>query len=296
MDLRKIENSIDVDAMQNSRVAMIGGAVNLSYCLARCGLGGISLVDFDYVSATNPARQDFNSTDIARRKVEVMAENLLRINSEIEVESYVKDYCSGSSEEYGRLFGDMDLLIHATDFFPAQARGNVEAVRLQKPAMWIGLYQGGRAGEIIYYVPGLTPACYRCICSTRYQAFSKGGASVSSAGGTIFDLHLVDAVAGHIAVGILTRGADNRYGRLVDMLGNRNLLQVKNDPDYRLGDKDIFRQYLGNDPSNFSFTTICLAMERDTNCPDCSYLHRQDTHNGNNLPDYEADSAQQNLA
>jgi hypothetical protein len=109
-------------------------------------------------------------------------------------------------------------------------------------------------------------------------------------------MHLLDAIAGHLDVGILTRGADNRYGRLVDKLGNRNLLQVKNDPDYRLGDKDIFRQYLGNDPSNFSFTTICLAMERDTNCPDCSYLHRRDTHNSNNLPDYEADSAQQNLA
>lgn len=39
------------------------------------------------------------------------------------------------------------------------------------PAMWIGLYQGGRAGD------------------------------------TIFDLHLLDAIAGQIAVGILTRGA-----------------------------------------------------------------------------------------
>ena len=66
MDFRRINSSIDVDAMKNSRVAMIGGAVDLSYGLARCGLGGISLVDFDYVSATNPARLDFNSTDIAR--------------------------------------------------------------------------------------------------------------------------------------------------------------------------------------------------------------------------------------
>ena len=291
MDFQKINRSIDVEAMQSSRVAMIGGAVGLSYDLARCGLGGISLVDFDYVSATNPARQDFNSTDIARRKVEVVAENLLRINPEIEVECHVMDYCSISCEEYDRLFGDMDLLIHATDFFPPQARGNVEAVRLQKPAMWIGLYQGGRAGEIIYYVPGLTPACYRCICSSRYQAFSRGGASVSSAGGTIFDLHLVDAIAGHNVVGILTRGADNRYGRLIDKLGNRNLLQVKNDPDWTLGDKDVFRQYLGDQPANFSFTTIALPMERDSNCPDCSHLYRQDNDNSNLLTGYETDSS-----
>ena len=275
MDFIRIDQSIDVNVMQNSHVTMIGGAVGLSYDLARSGLGAITLVDYDHVSATNPARQDFNSTDIARRKVEVNAENLLRINPDIEVEYHVMDYCSISCEEHDRLFGDTDLFIFATDFFPAQARGNVEAVRLQKPAMWIGLYQGGRAGEIIYYVPGLTPACYRCICSSRYQAFSCGGASVSSSGGTIFDMHFVDAIAGHIDVGILTRGADNRYGRLINKLGNRNLLQAKNDPDWTLGDKDIFRQYLGDHPANFSFTTIALPMERDPNCPDCSALYAQ---------------------
>jgi len=275
MDFSRINSSIDVDAMQNSRVAMIGGAVGLSYGLARCGLGSISLVDFDYVSATNPARQDFNSTDIARHKVEVVAENLLRINPEMEIDCHVMDYCSISCEEYDRLFGDMDLLIHATDFFPAQARGNVEAVRLQKPAMWIGLYQGGRAGEIIYYVPGLTPACYRCICGSRYNEFNKGGASVSSDGGTIFDLHLVDSIAGQISLGILNRGADNRYGSLIDQLGNRNLLQVKNDPNYTLNGKDIFKQYLGDNPANFAFTTITLQMDREPNCPDCAHLNQQ---------------------
>ncbi len=290
MDFRRINPSIDADAMQNSHVTMVGGAVGLSYDLARSGLGAISLVDYDYVSATNPARQDFNSTDIARRKVEVIAENLIRINPEIEVDCHVIDYCSISCEEHDRLFGDTDLFIFATDFFPAQARGNVEAIRMQKPAMWIGIYQGGRAAEIIYHVPGLTPACYRCICSSRYQAFSRGGASVSSNGGTIFDLHLVDAIAGHIAVGILTRGANNRYGKLIDKLGNRNLLQVKIDPDWRLGEKDIFRQYLGDHPANFSFTTIALPMEREKDCPDCAHLWRQDNANNSEIAQYEDDS------
>jgi hypothetical protein len=31
----------------------------------------------------------------------------------------------------------------------------------------------------------------------------------------MLDLRLVDAVAGQVSVGILTRGADNRMGRLV---------------------------------------------------------------------------------
>ncbi len=275
MDYLRIRSSVDVLRMQQSHVMLIGGAVGLTYDLARCGLGAVSIVDIDRISASNPARQDFNSIDVARYKVDAIAENLKKINPEIEVESYVLDFCSISPEELERLFGHTDLLIYATDFFPAQARGNIEALRLNKPAIWIGLYQGGLAGEIIYYVPGVTPACYRCICGSRYNAFNKGGASVSSDGGTIFDLHLVDSIAGHISLGILNRGSDNRYGTLIEQLGNRNLLQVKNDPNYTLNGKDIFKQYLGDNPANFSFTTIALPMDRELDCPDCARLHRE---------------------
>jgi len=96
---------------------------------------------------------------------------------------------------------------------------------------------------------------------------------VPSTGGIIFDLHLVDAIAGQLALGIVTAGADNRMGRLIRQLGNRNLLQVKMDPDYRLNGKDIFSQYLGNHPANFSFTTIAFrrcrcddSARRSTGC------------------------------
>ena len=275
MDYTRISSSMDIAMMQDSHVTVVGGAVGLAYNLARCGLGSISLVDFDRVSAGNPARQDFYSTDIARYKVDAVAENLKRINPEIETEGHVLDFCAISPEEMERLFGHTDLFIFATDYFPAQARGNIVALRLDKPAIWIGLYSRGLAGEIIYYVPGVTPACYRCICGSRYTAFHQGGASISSDGGNIFDLHLVDAIAGHIGVGSLNRGADNRYGALIDQLGNRNLLQVKIDPGYRLNGKDIFRQYLGDHPANFSFTTIALPREMEPDCPDCACLTRE---------------------
>jgi len=273
MTFDRITPTINVNAMQQSHVVVVGGAYGLACDLARCGVGMVSLVDYDRVSDSNPARQDLYSTDRGRHKVEAVAACLRRINPEIEVECHVRDYCEISAEEHETLFGDRDLSIYGTDFFPAQARGNVEATRSGTPALWIGLYKGGRAGEIVYYVPGVTQACYRCICSSRYQAFASGATNVESTGGTILDLHLVDAIAGQIAVAILTRGAGNRMGRLIDQLGNRNLLQVKMDPEYRLAGRDIFAQYLGNHPANFSFTTIALPMERDENCPGCSHRH-----------------------
>jgi len=270
VDFSRISPSVDVQALQHSHVTVVGGAYNLSNDLVRCGIGGISLVDFDTVSPSNIPRQDFSTMDIARHKVEVTAERLLKTNPEVEVETHILNYCALSEEEHDRLFGHTNLFIFATDFFPAQARGNREATRLQIPALFIGLYSGGRAAEIVFWYPGVTPACYRCICSSRYQGFAQGQGNISSTGGTIFDLRIADAIAGPIALGLLTPGADNRMGKLIAQLGNRNLLQTKIDPEYTLNGKDIFRQYLGDNPANFSFTTIALPMERDLNCPDCS--------------------------
>ena len=270
MNFNRIAPTIDVETMQQSSVTIIGGAYGLAKDLVHSGLGAVILDDFDRIDASNPARQDFYSTDMGRYKVEATAEMLRKINPEVQVEYHMHDYCALSRQEHDNLFAHTDLFVFATDFFPAQARGNLEALRLGIPAIWIGMYRAGRAGEIVFYIPGKTNACFRCICGKRYQAFQVGKATVPSVGGTILDLHLVDAIVGQIAVGILTDGAENRMGKLPDQLGNRNFMQVKIDPDYRLGGKDIFGQYLGNNPANFSFTTIALPMERDENCPDCS--------------------------
>jgi molybdopterin/thiamine biosynthesis adenylyltransferase len=280
MNFDRIRPTVDVDRMQQSHVTVVGGAYGLVHDLVRCGLGAVTYIDFDRVDATNPARQDFNATELGQFKAEAIAASLKRINPDVEVECLIRDFCDLSEDEIDMHVGHSDLLIMATDAFVAQARGNREAMRLRKAALWIGLYREGRAGEIVYHVPGITAACYRCICGSRYQAFtaqaSRGADAthIPSTGGTILDLHLVDAVAGQIAVGILTAGADNRMGRLIGQLGKRNLLQVKSDPMYRLGDKDIFSQYLGNSPANFSFTTIALPMEPERDCPDCAAFRR----------------------
>lgn len=280
MNFDRIRSTVDVDRMQQCHATIIGGAYGLTQDLVRCGLGSLTYVDFDRIDASNPARQDFNMADVGQHKAEALAAALARINPEVEVNYLLRDFCDIGRDEFDLQFGHTDLFIFATDFFPAQARGNVEALRLNKPALWIGMYRAGRAGEIVYHVPGVTPACYRCICANRYRAFTSQATGttdpthIPSTGGTIFDLHLVDAIAGQIAVGILTAGADNRYGRLIQQLGNRNFLQVKIDPEYRLGERDIFGEYLGNHPASFSFSTIALPMEPELDCPDCAHLRR----------------------
>src|SRR5207249_2199483 len=95
-------------------------------------------------------------------------------------------------------FGDADLLLLAADRFEAQARGNQAALLLGKPAVWVGLYRGGLAGEVIFWHPDLA-ACYRCLCEKRYAAHEAAGAGSSSldppsTGTTVFDVQFLDSI------------------------------------------------------------------------------------------------------
>lgn len=270
----RIGTTIDVGRMGNCHAGLVGGTNGLAADLVRSGLGRITLMDPQRFEISNLQRQDVLAADAERRnfKTHACAGLVRSINPDVHVETHETDLCALADADIDRIFGPCDVLIFGTDSFAAQARANQIALRLGKPAVWIGLYTGGRAGEIVFHIPGVTPACYRCICSARYRAHSSGVSDkTSSQGGTILDLRLVDAIAGQIAVGALTRGADNRFGKLIDQLGNRNLLQVKIDPGYTLNGKDIFARHLGDGPANFSFTTIALPMERDPNCPDCGH-------------------------
>ncbi|MBN2267672.1 MAG: ThiF family adenylyltransferase [Candidatus Babeliaceae bacterium] len=271
MNHDRIKETVDVERMRRSHVTIVGGAFQLACDLARCGLGAITLVDFDRIDKTNPARQDFDIKDINRLKIEATADTIKRINPQTNITCLPRDFCSITNKELEEYFGQTDLFILATDFFPAQARGNVVSIQMNKPALFIGMYAGGRAGEIIYFIPnGPTKACYRCICSSRYKAFQKQTDISVNSGGTIADLHLIDSIAAQAGLGILTRGADNRMGRLIEQLDGRNLIQVKIDPEYRLGDKDIFAKHLGNSPANFSFTSIAIEGSYEPDCPDCN--------------------------
>jgi len=272
MNFDRIGSSIKTDRMRASSAALIGGTYGLAADLVRCGLGRALVVDFDRFEPSNIQRQDVTAEDAARNafKTHACARQLRAINPDMEVETLERDICALSDEDVEGHFGHRHVLIFATDSFAAQAKGNLIALKLGIPAIWIGLYPLGRAGEVIFWRPGL--ACYRCIAGKRYAAFASvqpRQTRTSSDGGTILDLRLVDSIAGHIAVGLLTRGADNRFGRLIDQLGNRNLLQVKIDPGYTLNGTDIFAHHLGESPANFSFTTIALSMEPDPTCPDC---------------------------
>lgn len=274
----RVRSSIDVERMSRLHVLGIGGCFDLIAGHVRCGVGRVTLVDFDRVGRLNSTRQDFDIGDSGQLKVDVHAERLKRINPSVTARAIARNVCDLSDSEVDELLRGVDEIIVAVDDFEAVRWANRHATARGIAILFVHLYIGGRAGEIIYWVPGVTRACYREIASKRFEYFDSGvPTTTSSDGGTIFDLRMVDAVAGQIALGILNRGAPNRYGRLIDDLGDRNFLQVKIDPAWKLGGtRDVFREHLGDGPGNFSFTTIALPMTPDPECPDCG--HRWNRH------------------
>jgi molybdopterin/thiamine biosynthesis adenylyltransferase len=280
MDLTRIADVIDVVKTLAACVAVFGagGSAGLVCNLARCGVSRFKLFDFDRISPANVARQHHDATDVGRSKVAALADAIRRINPDAIVEVIEDNFLEMDAAELASHLAECDLLIFATDRFEAQARGNELALQFNVPALWIGLYAGGTAGEIIFWHPDLD-ACFRCLCARRYEvqaAASKVQRSLDPAsdGCTIFDVAMLDAIVGMLAIALLTRGSDNRFGRLIDELGDRNFIQVQLDPSWNLAGVNPVRKYLGvadECPAFFAWNAIVRSDPDHGNlyCPDC---------------------------
>jgi hypothetical protein len=275
MDFSRIEHVIDVATMATRAAVVVGvgGGANLCRNLVRCGLGRSGIVDMDTVGAENICRQEHMADQLGLAKVDALAAELRRINPAARVESWRRNFCDFTDEEVDRHFGDADLFVFCVDNLAANARGNEAALRLSKPALWSGLYPQGRAGEVVFWRPGLA-SCYRCLCAARYEAHAGGRLQAApSDGADVLAVQLLDSVAGMVAVGLLTEGADNRYGRMIRQLGDRNFLQIKIDPDWGWGGQDVVRRELGIPENRDTYFSFCSIARRDPDpggrCPDC---------------------------
>jgi len=279
LDTSRIESEINVPRLLDKRVAVVGlgGAAKLACDLARCGIQRFIIIDFDEVEPSNVARQDHTSDCIGWLKIDAVEMEIGRIHPRAHVRKIAADFCTLTDGQIDNYLRDADLLIMATDSFAAQARGNEVALGLSVPVVIIGLYEGGQAGEVFFWHPRLD-CCFRCMAPGRYRAHEQGlAAPVTSRGACIFDIRLPDAIAGMLAIGLLTQGANNRYGRLIEQLGERQLLQMKIDPLFTWNSRDIFREQLhipADCEAYFSFVTIARSDpdRGQLPCVDCERL------------------------
>ena len=150
--------------IHDAGVAVVGcGALGTcsSEMLVRAGIGGLVLVDRDYVELSNLHRQSLFTEENARQGLPkaVAAERALSaINREVRIRALVNDV---TSENIAEICAGCSLIVDGTDNFETRYLVNDYSVQTGTP--WVYGACVGSFGTACAFVPGRT-GCFRCLC------------------------------------------------------------------------------------------------------------------------------------
>lgn len=280
----------------------VGGAADFALDLARAGVEEFVLIDPDTVSETNLATQHCYRGALGRPKVEVVAEQLRDINPNVRVVTRVQKTDEIDDADFELLAKEpmlelpvpgrkVETLVPVaptttilggfTDDFYGQARNNRIGLQLGLPTLSAQVYAEGRGAELTFTHPDTTPACNRCVLYPRYKAFLEQNYknTVSSNGTPIFTTKRLNALKGFIALALIHHGTEHaRWGGLLRRIGNRNLVQIRLDPDLSstLGIRVFDKVLSGADQQRLVFDEVVwLPQEPESGkngrpvCPEC---------------------------
>lgn len=149
------------ERLGQSAVAVIGcGALGsvAAEMLVRAGIGRISLIDRDFVEASNLQRQTLyreKDADQALPKAEAAHQALREINSAVEIRAHVLDLNPRSAD----LLQGHEILVDGTDNFRTRYLINDFSCRERVPWCYAGCVSSH--GMAFLFRPGKTP-CLRC--------------------------------------------------------------------------------------------------------------------------------------
>jgi len=152
-----------LEKIRAKHVLMIGaGALGSGNAeiLTRAGIGRLTIVDRDYVEASNLQRQQlYSEKDVEEKlpKAAAAAKRLRMINSQVEIQPVITD---ATPERLEELIAGVDLIIDATDNFETRMAINDISQKHQIP--WIYGACVGSFGMSLTIIPGKTP-CLNCL-------------------------------------------------------------------------------------------------------------------------------------
>lgn len=303
--LARMGKGVDLELLDNTRLVIIGtgGAASLIRNCARMGFGEIVLIDPDHVSEANVATQHAEPEAVGQMKVAALARDIVRLNPAAAVVAVAEKIEALDDRTFKLLASEplrgkplfgvsgilemsapprQTILLVLTDNFRAQARGHRLGLHFGLPTICAQEYREGRGAEVTYTVPGVTPACHRCITASRYKAYLREGYEndVTSEGAPIFAAEMLNAVLGHVLLAVAHHGTRHqRWGKMIRSWGNRNLINIRMDPDFDsdFGDKFGKRLAGAREPESFiMLDSVFLAQTPDCGqsatrpvCPDC---------------------------
>jgi molybdopterin/thiamine biosynthesis adenylyltransferase len=128
----------------------VGGAHLLT--LARLGIGGFHLADFDHFELHNFNRQvGANVGSIGRPKMDVMSEMALGINPELQIKRFEKGVDAGNAEAF---LDGADLYIDGLDFFVLDERQRLFNLCAARGIPAITAAPIGMGAALLIFMPG----------------------------------------------------------------------------------------------------------------------------------------------
>ena len=154
------------DKLKDSSALIIGcGALGtvVANSLVRSGVGHIKIVDRDFVELSNLQRQTLFDEEDAKNsvpKAEAARKKLMKVNSTIKIETFIKDVNSITIEE---LAEGVDIILDCTDNF--QTRYLINDLAFHKKIPWV--YGGviGSTGVVKAFIPQ-EGGCLRCMMTS----------------------------------------------------------------------------------------------------------------------------------
>ncbi len=147
--------------LKQARVVCVGaGGLGspVSMYLAAAGVGTLGLVEFDVVEAPNLQRQVlYTRGDTGRPKIEAAAARLTAMNSDVRIEPHAAALSPDNALE---ILGHYDIVVDATDNFPARYLVSDACVLLGKPDVSGSVYRF--EGQVSVFATREGP-CYRCL-------------------------------------------------------------------------------------------------------------------------------------
>lgn len=222
--------------LEQKSVLLVGaGSVGsqLAVGLRRAGVRRFRIVDFDAVSATNLCRTTYRERDVARPKVDALADVLTEVRSDVQVDAVNQSLSEVDDDGLTAWIDEADLIVGATDHPPTQARLAAMSYA-KKPALFAGVYAKGEGGEVLYTLPNETP-CYHCVLGgirSEHQP-NRGQLDYGLATGQLAsepalgaDILHVTVCATKIALALLLRGTRSEVEKILDP--SRSVLFVGN--------------------------------------------------------------------
>ncbi|MBK9975591.1 MAG: ThiF family adenylyltransferase [Planctomycetes bacterium] len=166
-------------ALRASSVLVVGcGALgsHLAEFCTRAGVGSVTVIDRDFVDATNLQRQGlFTESDASQALPKAVAAqaHLNAINADVRVYGLVEDFTFRNAQ---RLAKDASIVLDGTDNFETRFLVNDLSVKTGKPWVYAGCV-GSRA-TCMPVIPGRS-ACLRCLLEEQPAA---GGENCDTVG------------------------------------------------------------------------------------------------------------------